>query len=157
MDSVSGMRIFVRVVGAGSFSEAGRQLNVAPSSVSRQIKDLEDSLGARLLQRTTRKLSLTEAGQLYYDRAAQIILEVDEARLAISELGSPSGILRVTVPTGIGRELVVSAIPGFLEQHDQNTFSDVRGSFRRAVRRPLRPGICPRRPISRDESRKERK
>ena len=117
MDALSGMRIFVRVVNAGSFSEAGRQVNVAPSSVSRHIKELEDDLGAPLFHRTTRKLSLTEAGQLYFDRAAGIIMEVDEAKLAISELGSPSGILRVTVPSGLGRELVVSAIPGFLERY----------------------------------------
>ena len=66
MDSIAGMRIFAQVVEAGSFSAAGRQLGLAPSSVSRQINDLEEELGARLLQRTTRKLSLTEAGRLYY-------------------------------------------------------------------------------------------
>ncbi len=116
MDSVSGMRIFVGVVAAGSFSAAGRQLDVSPSGVSRRINELEEALGARLFHRTTRKLSLTEAGQIYYDRAAPIIMAVDEAKLAVSELGSPTGILRVTVPTGIGREVVVSAIPGFLER-----------------------------------------
>ncbi len=117
MDSIAGMRILVRVVDSGSFSAAARQLGVAPSSVSRRINELEEDLGARLFARTTRKLSLTEAGQLYYDRARSIIDEVNEAKLALSQLGSPSGILRVTVPSGIGRELVVSAVPAFLERY----------------------------------------
>ncbi len=117
MDSVAGMRILVRVVDSGSFSAAARQLGVAPSSVSRQINELEDDLGARLFARTTRKLSLTEAVQLYYERASSIINEVDEAKLALSQLGSPSGILRITVPSGIGRELVVSAVPAFLDKY----------------------------------------
>ena len=117
MDSVAAMRMLVRVVDSGSFSAAARQLGVAPSSVSRQINELEEDLGARLFARTTRKLSLTEAGQLYYERVSNIINEVDEAKLALSQLGSPSGILRVTVPSGIGRELVVSAVPGFLDKY----------------------------------------
>ena len=117
MDSVAGMRIFVRVVDAGSFSAAGRQLGVAPSSVSRQISGLEYELGARLFHRTTRKLSLTEPGELYYERAAQIILDLDEAKLAVSELGSPSGILRVSVPSGVGREVIISAMPAFLARY----------------------------------------
>ncbi len=117
MDSVAGIRVLVRVVTAGSFSAAARQLNVAPSSISRQINELEESLGARLFLRTTRKLSLTEAGQLYHERAVGILNEVDEARLAIAQLGSPSGILRVTAPSGIGREVVASAIPTFVERY----------------------------------------
>ncbi len=117
MDSVAGMRILARVVESGSFSAAARQLGVAPSSVSRQINELEEDLGARLFARTTRKLSLTEAGHLYYERASGIINDVDEARLALSQLGAPSGILRVTVPSGIGRELVVSAVPAFLDKY----------------------------------------
>ena len=114
MDSVAGMRVFVRVVDSGSFSEAARQLGVAPSSVSRQINDLEEELRVPLFHRTTRKLSLTEAGQIYYERANAILIDVDEAKLAVSELGSPSGILRVTLPSAIGRELVVSVLPKFL-------------------------------------------
>jgi len=117
MDSVAGMRILVRVVDSGSFSAAARHLGVAPSSVSRQINELEVDLGAILFVRTTRKLNLTEAGQLYYERASSIINDVDEAKLALSQLGSPSGILRVTVPSGIGRELVVSAVPAFLDEY----------------------------------------
>lgn len=111
------MRVLARVVDAGSFSAAGRQLGMAPSSISRQINELEAELGARLFHRTTRKLSLTEAGQIYHVRAVRIITEVDEARLAVSELGSPTGILRVTMPTGIGRELIASAVPAFLARY----------------------------------------
>ena len=117
MDGFSGMRTFSRVADAGSFSAAARQLGVAPSSVSRQINDLEEALGVRLFNRTTRKLSLTEAGQIYYERAARIMMAVDEAQLAISELGSATGILRVTCPSGVGREVMVSAIPAFLETY----------------------------------------
>ncbi len=117
MDSVAGMRVLVRVVDAGGFSAAARQIGVAPSSISRQINELESELGVRLFHRTTRKLSLTEAGHIYYERAGRIITDVDEARLAVSELGSPTGILRVTIPTGIGRGLIVSAIPAFLERY----------------------------------------
>ncbi|MCZ6862590.1 MAG: LysR family transcriptional regulator, partial [Alphaproteobacteria bacterium] len=82
MDSVAAMRMLVRVVDSGSFSATARQLGVAPSSVSRRINELEEDLGARLFARTTRKLSLTEAGQLYYERVSNIINEVDEAKLA---------------------------------------------------------------------------
>ena len=78
MDSVAGMRILVRVVDSGSFSAAARHLGVAPSSVSRQINELEEDLGAILFARTTRKLNLTEAGQLYYERASSIINDVDD-------------------------------------------------------------------------------
>ena len=117
MDSVAGMRVLVRVVDTGGFSAAARQIGVAPSSISRQINELESELGVRLFHRTTRKLSLTEAGQIYYERAGRIITDVDEARLAVSELGSPTGILRVTIPTGIGRGLIVSVIPAFLERY----------------------------------------
>ncbi len=117
MDSVAGMRVLLRVVDTGGFSAAARHIGVAPSSVSRQINELESDLGVRLFHRTTRKLSLTEAGQIYYERAGRIITDVDEARLAVSELGSPTGILRVTIPTGIGRGLIVSAIPAFLERY----------------------------------------
>ena len=71
MDSVAGMRVLVRVVDSGGFSAAARQIGVAPSSISRQINELESELGVRLFHRTTRKLSLTEAGDIYYERAAE--------------------------------------------------------------------------------------
>ncbi len=122
MDTIGGMRIFSRVVEAGSFSAAGRQLGAAPSSVSRQINELENDLGARLFHRTTRKLSLTEAGQLYYERASRILIDVDEAKLALSEIGgAPSGILRVTVAASLARLHIMPALADF-----QNTFPAVK-------------------------------
>ncbi len=117
METIAGLRIFVRVVEAGSFSEAGRQLGMAPSSISRQINELEDSLGSRLFQRTTRKLSVTEAGELYYERATSIVTEIDEAKLALSQLdGTPTGILRLNVPGSLSRRYIVPIVVAFQEK-----------------------------------------
>ena len=117
MDSVAGMRIFARVVETGSFSAAGRQLGMVPSSVSRQINELEYDLGAHLFYRTTRKLSLTEAGRIYYDHAVSILNDVDEAKLAISRLdGAPSGILRITVAASLARRHIAPSLAVF---HDR--------------------------------------
>ena len=117
METIAGLRIFIRVVEAGSFSEAGRQLGMAPSSISRQINELEDSLGSRLFQRTTRKLSLTEAGELYSEHATRIVTEIDEAKLALSQLdGTPTGILRLNVPGSLSRRYIVPAIIAFQEK-----------------------------------------
>ena len=98
-ESLASIRMFEQVVEAGSFSAAARQLGVAPSSVSRQVSELEDALGARLFQRSTRRLSLTEAGEVYHEHAVRILSELDEARLAVSQLdGTPTGILRLSGP-----------------------------------------------------------
>lgn len=114
MESLAGLRVFTMVVDAGNFSEVGRQLSVAPSSISRQINDLEEVLGTRLFQRSTRRLSLTEAGELYFDYATRIINEVDEAKLAISQLdGSPTGILRLNVPGSLSRRHIVPLLIEF--------------------------------------------
>ena len=114
MDNVAGMRIFTRVVEAGSFSAAGRHIGLAPSSVSRQIGELEATLGVRLLHRSTRKLSLTEAGETYYERSRDIVRAVDEANLAVTEKrAGPSGILRVTVPASVARLHVTPAVAAF--------------------------------------------
>ncbi len=114
MDSIAGMRVFARVVDAGNFSAAGRQLGVAPSSVSRRIGELEDVLGARLFHRTTRKLSLTEAGSVYDERVRRILADVAEARLAVARLGdAPTGVLRLSVPASIARRHVAPALADF--------------------------------------------
>ena len=118
MDSIASMRIFLRVVEAGSFSAAGRQLGLAPSSVSRKVNELEDDLGVRLFQRTTRKLSLTEAGQIYYEQAERIVNDIDEVRLAVSQLdGTATGILRLSVPVSLSRRHVIPALVDFQRQY----------------------------------------
>ncbi len=91
--------IFARVVQAQSFTAAARALGMPKSTVSRKVSELEEHLGARLLQRTTRKLSLTDAGRTYYQHATRIVAEVEEAGLAMSNMqGTPRGLLRVTAP-----------------------------------------------------------
>lgn len=89
--------VFARVVEAGSFIAASRALGIPKSTVSRKIADLEDRLDTRLLQRTTRTLSLTDAGRLFYDHCARIASEVESAQLAVTSLKeTPRGLLRVT-------------------------------------------------------------
>ena len=118
MENLESLRSFVRVVETGSFSAAGRQLDIAPSSVSRQINEIENQLGARLFHRTTRKLNLTEAGVIFHDHATNILQAVDEAELAVSQIdGAPSGVLRVTAPAGLSRRHIIPAIAAYQEQY----------------------------------------
>jgi DNA-binding transcriptional LysR family regulator len=94
------MLVFARVVQAGSFTTAAARLGMPKSTVSRKVSDLEERLSARLLQRTTRKLSLTDVGRTYYDYCARIVSEVEDAERAVSSLqDTPRGTLRVTAPT----------------------------------------------------------
>ena len=96
---LASMQAFISVVESGSFSESARRLGLSQPSVSRQVNALEAQLGVRLLQRTTRSLSLTEAGQIYYDKARLIQRAVTEASQAISGFkDSPSGLLRISAP-----------------------------------------------------------
>lgn len=79
MDRLTSLTAFVRVVDSGGFSAAGRRLNMSTTMVSNHVQSLEDRLGARLLQRTTRKVSLTEIGKAYYDRCVQILADLEQA------------------------------------------------------------------------------
>jgi DNA-binding transcriptional LysR family regulator len=101
--------LFARVVQAGTFSGAARKLRLPKSTVSRKVAALEERLGARLLQRTTRRLGLTDAGRAFYDYAARIVADIEEAGRAVHELqATPRGRLRVTVPMSqsfLGRTL----------------------------------------------------
>ncbi|WP_309891986.1 LysR family transcriptional regulator [Archangium sp.] len=91
--------VFARVVQAGSFTAAARELRMPKSTVSRKVSELEARIGAQLLQRTTRKLRLTDAGQTYYEHCARIVAEAEEAELAVTRMQSaPQGLLRVTTP-----------------------------------------------------------
>jgi DNA-binding transcriptional LysR family regulator len=94
--------VFARVVQAGSFTAAAATLGMPKSTVSRKVSDLEERLQSRLLQRTTRKLSLTDVGRTYYDYCARIVGEVEDAERAVSTLQeTPRGLLRVTAPINV--------------------------------------------------------
>lgn len=109
------MQVFISVADSGSFSESARRLGLSQPSISRQVNILEEHLGVRLLQRTTRRLSLTEAGQVYYEKALQIQRDVIEADLSISGFKeSPSGILRISAPLTWAEILISPYIAEFL-------------------------------------------
>src|ERR1700747_3437322 len=100
MDRLTSMSAFVRVVDSGGFSAAGRKLNMSTTMVSNHVQALEDRLGVRLLQRTTRKVSLTEVGKAYYDRCIQILADLEQADDIAGALQStPRGTLRIHIAT----------------------------------------------------------
>lgn len=120
MDRSGEMSVFVRVVDEGGFSAAARSLHLSPSAVSKLVTRLEDRLGARLLNRTTRRLSLTEEGDTFYQRATQILTEIDEAELAVARLHAiPGGQLRVTAAVAFAIYQIVPVLPVFLERYPE--------------------------------------
>jgi molybdate transport repressor ModE-like protein len=120
MDKLAAMRVFVKIADAGSLSAAGRQLGLPLTSVSRQLMALEKVLGTTLVERTTRHLSLTEAGRLYYERAQQIVDEVAEMERGLTmQTGVASGRLHVSAPSLLGRLRLAPMLPGFLAEQTQ--------------------------------------
>jgi DNA-binding transcriptional LysR family regulator len=114
------MAIFARVVEAKSFSAAARHMNLSKSLVSKQVTQLEKSVGARLLNRTTRALSLTEAGKVLYEHCARIVEELEEAKLAVGRLHAEArGLLRVSVSVAFGRLHIAPALPELLDAHPE--------------------------------------
>ncbi|WP_345195339.1 LysR family transcriptional regulator [Kistimonas scapharcae] len=109
---------FNAVVETGSFSEAGRVLDVQPSSVSRQVTALEKELGIALLNRTTRSIGLTEAGRQYYGYSRHVLQELEEARRAVHALSdTPRGRLRLSMTVGFGESVVLPLIPAFMARY----------------------------------------
>ncbi|MEW9897121.1 LysR family transcriptional regulator [Chitinivorax sp. PXF-14] len=103
MDRLLAMQTFARVVEAGSFVRAAERLGISTTAASRLVADLEARLATRLLNRTTRRLSLTEAGQAYYERCQQILHDIDDAEIAVgSETRRPAGLLRLSAPFTFG-------------------------------------------------------
>lgn len=120
LDNLSDMAVFARVVEAGSFSGAARQLGVTPSAVSRQVARLEGVLRVRLLERTTRKLRLTEAGTAAYTRCQAIVVAAREV-LALSDTNTatPRGLVRISMPKAFGRLVVHPLMADFLAQYPE--------------------------------------
>lgn len=118
MDSLTDIAVFVQVVDSGSFTAAAEKLSLSKSIVSRYVSRLEDRLGARLLNRTTRRLSLTEAGQVFYTRSEKGLQELMDAELEVSRLqGEPRGTLRINAPMSFGILHIAPAIPDFLKPY----------------------------------------
>ncbi|MFM0592763.1 LysR family transcriptional regulator [Paraburkholderia dilworthii] len=126
MDRLIAMETFIGVIEAGSFSAAARRLNVGQPAVSKSIAQLEERLGVRLLLRSTRGLTPTDAGQKFYERAKRVIEEADEAELAVRISGaSLSGRLRVCAPVTFARLRIVPSMKAFLAAHPDLTLEVV--------------------------------
>jgi len=122
MDNLEGLPVFVRAVREGSFSAAARVLGLTPSAVSKQIGRLEDQLTVRLFNRTTRRLSLTEEGAAFFERASRILSDLEDAAAAVSSNRTVvRGRLRVTLPTAFGILHLLPVLPTFLARHPELT------------------------------------
>ena len=115
------MEVFVRVVDLGGFSAAARALRMTPSAVSKLIARLEARLGARLVNRSTRKLQLTPEGSAFYDRAVRVLADLDEAERSAAAGAAPRGRLRVNTNVPFGTHYLIPLLPGFLERHPEVT------------------------------------
>ncbi|MBF7729204.1 LysR family transcriptional regulator [Pseudomonas sp. N040] len=118
--SLDDAQVFTRVVELHSFTQAATSLGMQKSTVSRRIVMLEERLGVRLLNRTTRKLRLTEVGQAYYERCRQIMLDFAEAEQAVMQLQrAPSGLLRITAPIEFGQMFLGQTVGAFMREYPQ--------------------------------------
>src|SRR5258707_15426246 len=130
MDRIDAMHAFVAVADLQGFAPAARKLRLSPSGVTRLIAALEDRLGARLLQRTTRSVALTDAGRRYLERARRILADVEEAESAAEgERTRPSGRLVVSAPIGFGRLHVSPVVSAYLQRYSEVS-ADLRLSDR---------------------------
>jgi DNA-binding transcriptional LysR family regulator len=115
MDRLTSMSIFVRVVALGGFAAAAREADMSATMAAKHVQALEAHLGSRLLNRTTRRQSLTEAGQLYYDHCKKLLADLDSADATVSQLRvAPRGTLRVTAPVTFGTRRLAPALADFL-------------------------------------------
>lgn len=144
MTNLGDLEVFVRVIAAGSMSTAARDLGLSPAVVSKRIKRLEDKLGTRLLQRTTRQISLTEAGQGFHERVLTVLGGLEEAEAFASGRSSEvNGTLKISASTSFGRMHVAPHLMPFMEAHPDlaihlvlsDEFTDiVGGGFDLAIR-----------------------
>ena len=122
MDRLTSMRVFSRVIEEGSFAGAARELNLSPAVVTRLVADLEEHLGVRLLNRTTRRLSLTDTGESYLERVRHVLTEVEEAEaLATASSAEPRGQLRVLCPPAFAVQQLAKHLKVFRARYPRNT------------------------------------
>lgn len=120
LENLTDMAVFACVVDAGSFSAAARLLGVTPSAVSRQVARLEAALHVRLLERSTRKLRLTEAGSAAYSRCQTLVAAAREVMaLSDTQSATPSGLVRISMPKAFGRQVIHPLMPAFLARYPE--------------------------------------
>ncbi|UQA57747.1 LysR family transcriptional regulator [Polyangium aurulentum] len=120
LDDLASLAVFVRVAEARSFTAAARALGTTTSAVSKRIAGLEDRLGVRLIHRTTRRLSLSEAGVALFERAERVLADLESLEVSISDLrATPRGLLRVSGPLGFGESRLVPLLPAFFAQYPE--------------------------------------
>jgi DNA-binding transcriptional LysR family regulator len=118
MDRIDAMRAFVTVVSAGSFSAAAARLELSPQLVSKYVSQLEQHLGVRLLNRTTRRVHLTEAGSRYHQRAQQVLNDIDEMESQLSEMQTQArGLLRISAPVSFAARHLPALLSAFQREH----------------------------------------
>ncbi|VWB77520.1 LysR family transcriptional regulator [Burkholderia lata] len=118
MDTLLSMRIFTRIVETGSFTRASDTTGLTTPRVSALLSTLEQHLGCRLLNRTTRRISLTEDGQAYYERCVMVLREIEDMEASVSQARNvPRGRLKVNLPPAMAKQIVVPALPAFLAAH----------------------------------------
>ncbi len=116
MDKLTSMNVFVRVARAGSFAGGARELDISRAMATKHIMQLENSLGTRLFNRTTRSLSLTDVGASYLERCQQVLLDVEEMEAAVTHLQTePRGVLKISAPPVIGASHITRAVAAFLK------------------------------------------
>jgi len=119
-DVLDGMAVFVGVINAGSFTAAAQSLGHSTSYVSKEITRLEKRLGSRLLNRTTRTISLTDAGRAFYERSSQIVIDAENAERSINQLQeNPSGLLRINAPGSFGINYLLDVLPQFMHRYPE--------------------------------------
>ncbi|MCM2295843.1 LysR family transcriptional regulator [Rhodoferax sp.] len=131
MDRLMSMRVFQKVIDEGGFAAAARALDMSPAVVTRLVADLEDHLGTRLLHRSTRRLSLSVAGETYLQRLRAILQDIDEAdRLASSQTHELSGVLRVLAPPVLASHILAPLIAGFRQLYPKILLNIEVASFK---------------------------
>ena len=146
MDKLAGMEMFVRVVECGSFASAADVSDVSATMVAKQIRAIEQRLGARLLHRTTRRQQLTEVGQLYYERCRRVLAEFSLAENSATELQSTAkGLVHMVAPVSFGCQILVPALSVYMAQNPEVNVMltlDNQTPNLRFTRRISLPGRC---------------
>ena len=117
---LDGMAVFVGVINAGSFTAAAQALGHSTSYISKEISRLEKRLGSRLLNRTTRTISLTDTGRAFYERSSQIVIDAENAERSINQLQEkPNGLLRINAPGSFGTNYLLDVLPQFMHRYPE--------------------------------------